>query len=85
MHLDDMPATRRGAFWADYSRALLVERGTRQQGIAALVRAEQVAPQQLRATVYAREAVAGVLASARRDAGGRELRGLAWRLGIAPL
>jgi hypothetical protein len=31
-----------------------------------------------------REAVADHLRAARRDAGGRNLRGLAWRLGIAP-
>lgn len=28
---------------------------------------------------------ADLLATARRDVGGRELRGLAWRMGIAPI
>ncbi|MGH3769880.1 MAG: hypothetical protein ACRDRW_00525 [Pseudonocardiaceae bacterium] len=32
-----------------------------------------------------REAVADLLRRARRDAGGRELRGLAWRMGVAPV
>lgn len=82
--VDVMPATRRAAFWTDYGRALLADRRSRDQGISALIRAEKIAPQQVRANVYAREAVAGVLASARRDAGGRDLRGLAWRMGIAP-
>jgi hypothetical protein len=43
-----------------------------------------LAPQQVRNNVFAREAVTGLLASSRREAGGRELRGLAWRMGVAP-
>jgi hypothetical protein len=35
--------------------------------------------------VFVRETVAGLLCQARRDAGGRELRGLAWRMGVAPI
>jgi hypothetical protein len=68
----------------EYGRGLLAERRTREQGLAALVRAEQLAPQQVHNNVFAREAVTDVLASSRREAGGRELRGLAWRMGIAP-
>jgi hypothetical protein len=49
-----------------------------------LLRAETLAPQLVRNNVFVRESVADLLAKARRDAGGRELRGLAWRLGIAP-
>jgi transcriptional regulator with XRE-family HTH domain len=76
---------RQAYFWADYGRGLVAERTTRERGIAALLRAEQLAPQQTRNNVYVREAVADLLTSARRDAGGRELRGLAWRMGIAPI
>ncbi|MGX7828307.1 helix-turn-helix domain-containing protein [Actinokineospora sp. 24-640] len=84
IHLDAMPASRRAAYWADYGRALLGERRRRGEGIAALMRAERIAPQQLRANPYARDAVVTALAAAIRDAGGRDLRGLAWRMGIAP-
>ena len=35
--------------------------------------------------VFVRETVAGLLRQTRRDAGGRELRGLAWRMGLAPI
>jgi transcriptional regulator with XRE-family HTH domain len=76
---------RQAYFWADYGRGLVAERTTRERGIAALLRAEQLAPQLIRNNVYVREAVSNLLSSARRDAGGRELRGLAWRMGLAPI
>lgn len=75
---------RQASFWVDYGRGLLVERKTRQDGLTALLRAEQLAPQQVRNNVWAREAVTGLLSAELRAAGGRELRGLAWRMGIAP-
>ncbi len=76
--------SRQAAFWLDYGRGLVAERKTRARGIAAIMRAEKLAPQQIRNNVWARETVAGLLAATRRDAGGRDLRGLAWRLGVAP-
>ncbi|MGH3754727.1 MAG: hypothetical protein ACRDRP_18925 [Pseudonocardiaceae bacterium] len=50
-----------------------------------LLHAEQLAPQMIHKDLLVREAVSGLLRQARREAGGRELRGLAWRMGIAPL
>ncbi|WP_216215628.1 helix-turn-helix domain-containing protein [Amycolatopsis aidingensis] len=80
-----LPAkARQGMFWADLGRALVADRKTRDQGVAALMRAEKVAPQRIRNNVFVRETVADLLRQARRDAGGRELRGLAWRMGVAP-
>ncbi|HEX7660480.1 MAG TPA: helix-turn-helix transcriptional regulator [Pseudonocardiaceae bacterium] len=76
--------SRQAGFWIDYGRGLLAERRTRDRGITALLRAESLAPQQVRNHLFLREAVAGLLAAARRDAGGRELRGLAYRMGVAP-
>ena len=35
--------------------------------------------------VFVRETLADLLRAARRGAGGRELRGLAWRLGVTPI
>ncbi|GAB2758167.1 helix-turn-helix domain-containing protein [Amycolatopsis magusensis] len=75
---------RQSAYWMDLGRGLLTERKTREQGLSAMLKAEELAPQKVRNNVFAREAVADLLGSARRDAGGRELRGLAWRMGVAP-
>jgi hypothetical protein len=46
------------------------------------MRAEQLAPQRVHTDVFTREAVSDLLRRARRDAIGRELRGLAYRMGI---
>ncbi|MBP2336159.1 transcriptional regulator with XRE-family HTH domain [Saccharothrix coeruleofusca] len=82
---DELPAkARRAVYWTDLGRALLTERATVDQGIRALVTAESIAPQRVRNDVFVREAVADLLRRARRDAAGRELRGLAWRMGVAP-
>lgn len=48
-------------------------------------RAERLAPQLICSNPFVRETVANLLRQARRDAGGRELRGLAWRMGVIPL
>jgi hypothetical protein len=50
-----------------------------------LLHADHLAPQLIRHDVFVREAIADLLRQARRDAGGRELRGLAWRMGVAPI
>jgi transcriptional regulator with XRE-family HTH domain len=81
---DTISRGRQATFWVDYGRAMLTERKTRGEGLAALLRAEQLAPQQVRTNIWAREAVANLLAAEMRAAGGRELRYLAWRMGIAP-
>ncbi|QWF79335.1 helix-turn-helix domain-containing protein [Amycolatopsis sp. CA-230715] len=82
--LESITVSRQAGFWVDLGRGLLSERRTRERGLAALLRAERLAPQQVHTNVFAREAVGDQLRSARRDAGGRELRGLAWRMGVAP-
>jgi len=86
VHPELLPGTSRAAeFWADVGRALAGEKKTRQQAVGVLLRAEQLAPQRIRHDLFVRETVAGLLRQARRDAGGRELRGLAWRMGLAPV
>nr|WP_269844642.1 XRE family transcriptional regulator [Actinophytocola xanthii] len=74
--------SRQAAFWMDYGRGLLTERRTRDEGVRALLRAEELAPQQVRCNVWVREAVVDLLTSG-RTAGG-DLRRFALRLGIAP-
>lgn len=76
--------TRHAEFYMEVGRSLLTERNHREEGIKVLLRAEHLAPQRVHNDILAREAVADALRAARRDAGGRELRGLAWRIGIAP-
>jgi len=86
VHPELLPGILRQAqFWAELGRALIAEKKTRDKGVHVLVHAEQLAPQWVHNDVFVREAVTGLLRQARRDAGGRELRGLAWRLGIAPI
>ncbi|MBB5158964.1 helix-turn-helix domain-containing protein [Saccharopolyspora phatthalungensis] len=75
---------RRAAFLADVGRALASERKTRAEGIETLAEAERTAPQLIRNNPLVRETVTDLLAAARREAGGRELRGLAFRMGVAP-
>ncbi|HEY3610002.1 MAG TPA: transcriptional regulator, partial [Pseudonocardiaceae bacterium] len=85
VHLETTTRIRQTAFWIDYGRGLLAERKTRERGLVALLRAEKLAPEQVRNNVFAREAVTDLLTTSRREAGGRELRGLAYRMGIPPV
>ncbi|UKD55177.1 helix-turn-helix transcriptional regulator [Amycolatopsis sp. FU40] len=86
VHPELIPSpSRKAEFWADLGRSLLDDPGTRDKGMTALLNAEKLAPQRIRNDVFVREAVSNQLRRARRDAGGRELRGLAWRMGIAPV
>ena len=86
VHPELLPGNvRQAEFWAEVGRALVVETKTRDKGVHVLVHAEHLAPQRIRHDVFVRDVVAGLLRRARRDAAGRELRGLAWRLGIAPV
>ncbi|WP_280428670.1 helix-turn-helix domain-containing protein [Nocardia brasiliensis] len=75
---------RQAEYFAEVGRALIGEPKHKERGLALLLRAEDLAPQRIRADIFVREAVADQLRAARRDAGGRDLRGLAWRIGIAP-
>lgn len=80
-----LPASpnRQAAWWIDIGRGLAMERRTRGEAVPAFLTAERLAPQRFRANVFAREVVTDLLARARRDAGGRELRGIAYRMGLA--
>ncbi|WP_075739623.1 MULTISPECIES: helix-turn-helix domain-containing protein [Actinoalloteichus] len=85
VHPAALPArARQCMYWTDLGRALITERATRDEGIRALRRAEEIAPQRVRNNPFVREAVSGLLRSSRSEAGRRELRGLAWRMGVAP-
>lgn len=76
--------TRKASFLADIGRGLAREHRMREQAIRWLRRAEEAAPQDIRNNPAARETVAYLLNRARSDAGGRELRGMAARMGVTP-
>jgi transcriptional regulator with XRE-family HTH domain len=85
-HPELLPSSNLQAeFWTEVGRAMVAEKKTRDKAVRVLLHAEQLAPQRIRNDVLVRETVAGLLRRARRDAGGRELRSLAWRMGIAPI
>ncbi|WP_167485881.1 helix-turn-helix domain-containing protein [Nocardia terpenica] len=85
VRVDAIPSkSRQAEFYMEVGRSLLTDAKHRDKGVEILLKAEDLAPQRVHADVFVREAVADHLRSARRDAGGRNLRGLAWRLGIAP-
>jgi hypothetical protein len=75
-------ASRRAGFFIDVGRSMLKERSTREAGLGTLMRAEKLAPQRVHTDLFTREAISEQLRRARRDAAGRELRGLAYRMGI---
>jgi len=86
VHPELLPSTVvQAGFWAEVGRAMVAERKTRDRAVPVLVHAEHLAPQRIHTDPIVREVVADLLRKARRDAGGRELRGLAWRMGIAPI
>jgi hypothetical protein len=76
--------SRQGAYWVDLGRALALEKGRRADAVRALVRAEECAPVSTRRNVWARDTVRGLLHRVNRDTReGRDLRGLAYRMGFA--
>jgi transcriptional regulator with XRE-family HTH domain len=72
---------RRAALGIEKARALAML-GKEAGAITELRRAERLSPQQVHNYPLVRELVTGMLERARRQAGGRELRGLAWRMGV---
>jgi len=75
-------ATRRAALFLDVGRGLAREPVTSGDAVTWLRQAESAAPQWIRNYGPAREAVAFLLTRARTTAVGRELRGMAARMGV---
>jgi transcriptional regulator with XRE-family HTH domain len=72
---------RRGALGMERARAYGMLRKDA-QAIAELRQAERLSPVQVRHNPLSRELVGSLLGRARREAGGRDLRGLAWRMNL---
>ncbi len=73
---------RRAMFYCDLGRAYARIPGKERLAVEKLREAEKLAPQRIRAYPMARDTVATMLNRARAGAGGRDLRGLAYRMGI---
>ena len=74
--------SRQADFCADVGRGLAREPRTRAEAVRWLRRAESAAPQRIRNSAPVRETVAYLLGRATATAGGRELRGMAARMGV---
>jgi hypothetical protein len=74
-------SNRRAALGIEKARALHML-GKDGPAIGELRHAERLSPAQLHNYPLVREMVTGMLEHARREAGSRELRGLAWRMGV---
>jgi transcriptional regulator with XRE-family HTH domain len=75
-------ASRRAGFLSDVGRGLAREAKMRDEAIRWLRRAEDAAPQRIRNSAAVRDTVTVMLNQSVRAAGGRELRGMASRMGI---
>jgi transcriptional regulator with XRE-family HTH domain len=74
--------SRKADFFTDIGHGLAREPKTRAEAVHWLRRAEDTAPQRVRNSVAVRETVAYLLNRATAAAGGRELRGMAARMGL---
>jgi hypothetical protein len=74
--------SRKAQFLADVGRGLAREQRTHPEAVRWLRRAEETGPQHIRNSSAVRETVAYLLNRARAEAGGRELRGMAARMGV---
>jgi hypothetical protein len=73
---------RQVGFFADVGRGLAREPRTRKEAVRWLRRAEDGAPQRIRNSPAVQDTVAYLLNRATASAGGRELRGMAARMGV---
>jgi len=76
-------SNRQATMYADLGRCLAQTRRHDAEAMAALLRAETIAPQRVRLSPLVRETVGSMLRRARRSAGGRNLQAFAARLDAA--
>ncbi|WP_406693020.1 helix-turn-helix transcriptional regulator [Saccharopolyspora sp. ID03-671] len=81
--VDALPSpTRRSAYYREYGRALARLPKQRDEAVLMLRRAEQISPARIHRHPFMRSVLAELLTKAKRDAIGRELRGMAYRSGL---
>jgi hypothetical protein len=74
--------SRQAAYWIDYGRALARLRGRQDDAVTALRRPETLSPLHTLRNLFVRDVIGELLVRSRRDAVGRELRGMAYRAGL---
>ena len=74
---------RRSVYWREYSRALARLPKQHDAAVMMLRKAERISPEHVQRHPFTRETIAELVTRARRDAVGRELRGIAYRAGLA--
>lgn len=74
--------TRRSAYYREYGRALARLPKQRDEAVLMLRRAETISPARIHRHPFMRSVLSELLAKAKRDAIGRELRGMAYRSGL---
>jgi DNA-binding XRE family transcriptional regulator len=74
--------SRQTAYWIDYGRALARLRGRHDDAVMALRRAETISPLHTVRNPLVRDVLAKLIVRSRKDAVGRELRGMAYRAGL---
>jgi hypothetical protein len=74
--------SRQANYWVTYGRALARLRGRRDDAVRVLRHAELILPHYVARDPLVRDVLAELLTHARRDAVGRELRGMAFRAGL---
>jgi transcriptional regulator with XRE-family HTH domain len=74
--------TRQSQYWMDYGRALARLRGRQDDAVRALRIAEELFPMRVLRNPFARDVMGELVARSRRNAVGRELRGMAYRAGL---
>ncbi len=83
LHPEQNPfPANRAYYWVGYGRALARLRGRRDHAVRALGRAETINPLPVRRNPFVRDTIAVLLRHSQRDAVGRELRGMADRVGL---
>jgi transcriptional regulator with XRE-family HTH domain len=82
LELFEPRSSRRANILADIGRGLAREPRTRAESVRWLRKAEDASPQRIRNSTAVRETVAYLLNRAKADAMGRELRGMAARMGV---
>ncbi|MGH3916460.1 MAG: helix-turn-helix domain-containing protein [Pseudonocardiaceae bacterium] len=75
-------AGRQATFYGDVGRGLAALRGREAQAVEALARAEALAPERIRTNPFVRDTVGNLLRRKQSGPVGRELRGIAYRMGI---
>lgn len=73
---------REAIYWREYGRALAHLPKQRDNAVTMLRRAEQISPDHVHRHPFTRSTLTELLARAKRDAVGREMRGLAYRAGL---